>query len=643
MGGNVFKNGDGEPVTRRIDQTDIRTTVQWIERLTGIDFSPSSDSDHVPMSWLGSTGRRPTSGDIDLAVDANQHNKEEIYNRLVEWARSHKLDPREWIRKSGTSIHVKTPINGNPELGFVQTDLMFVPNINWSSWALAAAGDSEYRGQDRNILINSIAKSLGWKLNQTLGIIDRATNQIVTDDPEKAAKLLLNNRATRDDLATVEKIVAALERDPRRDAKLEDARNHFAREGVPFVENIELAPENEINWLARLRDRIVNQGMWVLIEDQQIRETPNIGGRAKGIEHLEDLVFRKGIKGVEEARKILQAAAEDTPGTTTAKWDGKPAIIFGRDPDTGDFVLTDVGGFHARGHDGMFTSVNQLMRDLQRRDNAAQERGKSANRMEQLAPIYANLWPRLEAAWPKTLRGFVHGDLLYSPENPWHEQAGNLVFQPNEVLYRIPMSSDLGQRIANSDTGIAVHTKYADRGAAKQPVGDIKFRKVPGLLIELPVTADSVKLDRSLLSQISQVSRAHAAAINQLFNPMDLRSQKITNLPALCVDYINSRVGQGFDNLAQGFMSWLPDHVTASKMQNILSYLESPASNQVALDAAFELWLLLHELKMDVLNQLDLQHPGQEGWVMATPHGYAKAVNRLPGGFAARNRARNNQ
>jgi len=46
---------------------------------------------------------------------------------------------------------------------------------------------------------------------------------------------------------------------------------------------------------------------------------------------------------------------------------------------------------------------------------------------------------------------------------------------------------------------------------------------------------------------------------------------------------------------------------------------------------------------MDILHQLDLQHPGQEGWVMATPDGYAKLVGRFePEAFAALNRQRNN-
>ena len=43
---------------------------------------------------------------------------------------------------------------------------------------------------------------------------------------------------------------------------------------------------------------------------------------------------------------------------------------------------------------------------------------------------------------------------------------------------------------------------------------------------------------------------------------------------------------------------------------------------------------------MGMLQQLDLQQPGQEGWVLATPAGRAKLVNRF--GFSAANRAQNN-
>ena len=95
-----------------------------------------------------------------------------------------------------------------------------------------------------------------------------------------------------------------------------------------------------------------------------------------------------------------------------------------------------------------------------------------------------------------------------------------------------------------------------------------------------------------------------------------------------------------FDNLLSGFGDWLQTKVSPRKFNNIVEYLQSPGSNSEALAAAFTLFLLLHDLKLDILRQLDLRDPGHEGWVMATPAGYAKAVNRFD--FTARNRAQNN-
>jgi hypothetical protein len=273
--------------------------------------------------------------------------------------------------------------------------------------------------------MNSIAKSMGYKLNQISGIADRNTNEIITADPDQVAKMLLNKTATRQDLASVENILQALSTDPQREQKLADFKQHMEREGLPFMESTELPPVTgytEVNFLARLRDRIVNQGMQVIVEAEVS------GGRAKGIEHLEDYVFRNGSAGIKKALDIVKQTAEDTGKTTTVKWDGKPALIFGRDPN-GTFVLTDVSGFTARGYEGLFTSPQQVGRHLAQRDAAAEGLGKPATRVETLLPIYQQLWPMLDAAVPKNFRGYVQGDLLYTQRPP--EQAGNFVFTPN--------------------------------------------------------------------------------------------------------------------------------------------------------------------------------------------------------------------
>ena len=607
-GGNVFKDGDGRALTQRINQTDVKPTLAWLDlMLPGLDLQNNT---------LGSTGLKATSGDLDVAVDSNLVTKEQLVARLTQWVTSHGLKPEQYIKKTGTAVHFKTPIVGTPNKGFVQTDFMFLKNVPWSKFVLTAPANSEYKGVDRNVLMNSIAKSMGYKLNQIAGIADRATNQVITDDPDKVAKLLLNNKATRDDLYSVETIIQALANDPKRDAKLADAREHFAREGVPFFET---RGESDTNFMARLRDRIVNQGMRPLVESaKDVR-----------IEHLEDLVFEKGSKGIHEALAIIDAAAADTAKTTTVKWDGKPAIIFGRKP-TGEFVLTDKSGFLAKGYDGLATSPEQIARIMNQRGG---ERGD-------LIDIYVKLWPMLSAAVPVSYRGYIQGDLLYTNTPP--EVAGAYVFKPNFIEYKIPAASNLGQRISQSEVGIAIHTKIADPMSPAEPLGDVNFKPVPGLLLIEPSVKEiqNIKPNAKLVKEIKQLVRAKGPAIDQLFSPHDLRAHGITDLPALCKRYINSRITTNFDNLLPGFGDWLRSHVTPRKFANIVEYLQSPRSNMEGISAAFTAFLGLHDLKSDLLQQLDRQQPGQEGWVLATPAGRAKLVNRF--GFSAGNRALNN-
>jgi hypothetical protein len=611
-GGNIFKDASGRALTQRINQTDVKSTIAWLEQLTGLELQDNA---------LGSTGRKPTSGDLDLAVDANQVTKEQLVQRLSQWAVSHGLKPEENIRKSGISVHLKTPINGRPDSGYVQTDFMFLKDVPFSKFILSAPANSNYRGQDRNVLMNSIAKSMGYKLNQNAGLMTRTEpNELISNDPDQIAKVLLNNRATEKDLYSVETIIAALEKDPKRDEKLADAREHFAREGVPFMEGMELPPltgYTEVNFLARLRDRIVNQGMQPIFEG------------AVRIEHLEDLVFEKGTRGIKEALAIIQSAAENTADTTTVKWDGKPAIIFGRKP-TGEFVLTDKSGFLAKGYDGLATSPDQLARIQNMRTG---ERGELIN-------IYAKLWPMLEAATPANFKGYVQGDLLYTQTPP--EAAGAYVFKPNFIEYRIPASSTLGQAIGNSEVGIAVHTRYADPGSDAVPIRHVKFNPHPGLLLIEPTVKDikNVTPNRKLERELRSVVAQNGAAIDSLFNPAELRAAGITDLPQLCKRYINSRIMTNYDNLLADFGPWLQKAVTPRKYNNIVEYLQSPRSNLDGISAAFTSFLLLHEIKTDMLNQLDRQQPGQEGWVIASDSGRAKLVNRF--GFSAGNRILNN-
>jgi hypothetical protein len=605
-GGNIFKDAAGQPATQRINQADIKPTLAWLERLLpGLDLQNNT---------LGSTGLKPTSGDIDLAIDANRVTKDQLVKRLSDWATQQGQDPRDWVRKSGISVHFKTPIGGSARNGFVQTDFMFMAKPEFSKFILRQDPASEYKGATRNVLINSIAKSMGYKLNQNTGIEDRATGELITDDPDKIAQMLLTPKAVRDDLGSVERIMAALKNDPKRDAKLADFRDHMQRAGTPLDENV----ETEVNWMARLRDRIVVQGMQPIMEGVRI-------------EHPEDMVFDLGSRGLSQAMAGIKATAEQ-PGSATVKWDGKPAIIFGRKP-TGEFVLTDKAGFGAKGYDGLATSPEQIERMMALR----------GGERTALVDIYKRLFPMLRRAVPQDFRGYVQGDLLYA--NTPAMANGAYEFMPNTVKYRVDANSELGQMIGDSEVGVVVHTQIAEPGAAAQPIRAADLAPSPGLLILDPSLREprKLKLNARTLKNTEALISKYGPAIDRLFNPVELRNRKITDLPQLMKQYINSRVRSGsYDNLIAGFGDWVQQKAPA-KTPRIFQWA---TENKQAVAAVFQAFLEISALKNDVVRQLDSQahdvqasvndEPGHEGYVGQG----MKFVDRMR--FSQANFAKNN-
>ena len=182
---------------------------------------------------LGSTGIKPTSGDLDVAVDKATLNKDELVGKLKAWKDKNAPDDddRAWIAKTGISVHFKTPINGDPKRGFVQTDLMF-GDPKFMQFALRGAADSEFKGQHRMIMIASIAKAQGYKWSPTNGLVDRITNEPVTKDPNEVAKTLMGDGASADDMRSVETINAKIKTDPNYENLVKDAKDYFEKEGL---------------------------------------------------------------------------------------------------------------------------------------------------------------------------------------------------------------------------------------------------------------------------------------------------------------------------------------------------------------------------------------------------------------------------
>ena len=218
-GGNVFKTADGQPATTRISRENVVPTVQWLEQLTGLNLVDN---------MLGSTGRKETSGDLDLGIDETKITKDILIQQLLKRG----VDKND-IRKSGDSVHLKTPILGDASNGFVQTDFMF-GDPEFQKFALNT-GDSDFKGVHRAILLASIAKAQNMKWSYKNGLVDRETNEIISKNPAEIAQKLLGGTVA--DMSSVETIIKKIKARPDYETLVKDAREAFEKERLTLPED----------------------------------------------------------------------------------------------------------------------------------------------------------------------------------------------------------------------------------------------------------------------------------------------------------------------------------------------------------------------------------------------------------------------
>ena len=354
------------------------------------------------------------------------------------------------------------------------------------------------------------------------------------------------------------------------------------------------------------------------------------------IDHPEDTVFDEGSAGANRALNALVHAAEQ-PHTVNIKWDGSPALIFGRDAD--GFTLTDNSGFRSKKPGGMPRSAGDLNTMLFMRkpdDPGRQDYAKSI----------AGLYGMLEHAMPKDKQEYLQGDVLWTKTPDIVD--GHYVFKPNKITYRIPVDSPLGKRIGKSRAGLAVHSRF-DSKEDEEPraIGDIEssgLREVPGLVIMGPEIRDleSTALPTKSITTLRNFVNSNSASIDRFLDPASLAARQLTNLPDLMKKYVNSRAyagTHGLEDAANGFIEWAKNNtkdISDRKRENLLSWInENPKGYGATWMIADQLTKLKDLLKHSVDTQVggtvraDLRDvPGHEGYVADTPSGKIKLVNR---------------
>ena len=167
-------------------------------------------------------------------------------------------------------------------------------------------------------------------------------------------------------------------------------------------------------------------------------------GKNLHLEHIEDEILNDGINGgrasinfIQSLRDMLAGAAK-TPANVSTKWDGAPAIFAGTDPSDGQFFVAKKSVFNK----------NPI---LYKKESDIDLSGDLGDKFKVALSEFSKLG----------IKGVLQGDLLYTKSTLENAVPDHWTFQPNTIMYAVPVDSDIGKKISKSKIGIVWHTTYS--------------------------------------------------------------------------------------------------------------------------------------------------------------------------------------
>jgi hypothetical protein len=168
------------------------------------------------------------------------------------------------------------------------------------------------------------------------------------------------------------------------------------------------------------------------------------------MEHIEEMIFNEGSVGARKAINSLRNLRDMLAGhsservNATVKWDGAPAVFAGVDPSDGKFFVAKKGIFNV--NPKLYKTQADIDKDL-----SGELRDKFTIALRELSKLGIN-------------KGVYQGDLLFSKGDVGTATISDekvYTFHPNTIVYAVPVTSSLGQRIRKASIGIVWHTSYS--------------------------------------------------------------------------------------------------------------------------------------------------------------------------------------
>ena len=638
----TISEGGAMPGVGIIHHSEIKPTLLKLEKELGIPLIKNA---------LGSVGKKEFSGDIDIAVKLDK-------DQIADFAERLESAPSiQEIKKSSVFMTVVDIVNYDPDkqldgktrTGKVQIDFMpgdvdFMKNYYHSPHSKEMSQDgrsSNYKGIHRNIMIASIAGAIGvkaskdttsdgrplemerWMFSPTDGMV-----RVIRRPVEKKSGIG-HTKANKNET------IKGPFKDPKDWAKilkLDSADDLYSFESLYAAVKKNYPEELAQKIFKDFKSNPSIQGAGVPTELGESVEAKAPLREDARIQHVEDFAIWHGSKGVAKSISTLKNL-EKSPENVTVKWDGSPAVIFGRN-ENGEFILTDKSGFGAKGYDGKVTSKEEMSSMFLRRGKEAPDANRKA-----FVKKMVNIWDIYEAATPDSFRGYVHGDLLYFT-TPGIDD-GHYEFTPNIVTYRVKQNSDIGKQISQSQSGVVLHAKIElDGSKSKVDASELNAGR---LLVMPPVTltkGPTVQADN--LDKVASIAKQSSKKIDMLLDDEFLKSNKLSSFKNALYTYVNNMTkARKLDNLAGDWSSWLS---SAKMSESMKERMQNHVSNNTdGMKALFTVIMGIMSVKNDIIAQLDAAEAdveaytagqrGGEGYVIG--QGDSKLVNRS--GFSATN------
>ena len=379
------------------------------------------------------------------------------------------------------------------------------------------------------------------------------------------------------------------------------------------------------------------------------------GGKNLHLEHIEDEILNYGIDGGRASINFLQSLRDMLAGSArssvnmTVKWDGAPAIFAGIDPSDGKFFVAKKSVFNVSPK--LYKTNAEIDADL---SGALNDKFKVA--LSEFSKL--------------GIKGVLQGDLMFTDDvsKETIDGVSYYTFQPNTIVYAVPVDSSFGKIINNAKIGVVWHTTYtgkelqdmkasfgANISGLRKPstvwMDDATYKDTSGR--STMTATETTKVTKSLSLAGSTFKKINSSMLTKFLRLQDSMTGALAGASLKTYNNSKVRAGEKITNPkqhSQGYVKWVEMSIQKqidkaksdkgkAKYTNIQKeYMREVSKHVNNLTQIITFQNHLVDGKMEIVKKLnsvkgltDTFIKTSNGFKVVNPEGYV-AIDRVSGG-----------